>query len=333
MATTSTGQFSASSSVQKSPPGVDAVLEVGSGVRKRGSYYPMPVIVGLRASFLVMQAAAPIAGLVAKRLFFRPRRKPSRRFETGDVRRDEVKVQGKRVQLYELGAGPPVLIVHGWESSAARLWPLIRELVDAGFKVVTFDNPAHGESEGVDTDPIEVTEVIHHLAARHGTFAAGIAHSFGAACLGNALREGLSCERVALFAAPASVDMIIDMFSSLLGLRPSVHGLLRAHIQRRFEPVNIERDLDVAKNVARAGLPTLILHDFDDTSVPFAEALRLREAHPRARLVATKGSSHYGVIRDARAIAECVEFLKQSAESARSPGGPAASGALERRAS
>jgi pimeloyl-ACP methyl ester carboxylesterase len=280
-----------------------------------------------------MQAAAPLAGLVAKKLFFRPRRKPSRRIDLPDVRVGEFTVQGKRVRLYELGSGPPVLIVHGWESSVARLAPLVRAVVDAGFSVVTFDNPAHGESEGNDTDPLEVTEVIHHLSARHGKFAAGIAHSFGAACLGNALREGLACERLVLFAAPASVDMIINMFASLLSLRPTAKRLLRDHIQRRFQPVIIERDLDVAENVGRAGLPTLILHDVDDTSVPFEEALRIRKLHPGARLIATKGLSHYGVIRDARSLAECVDFLKQPAESRRSPASIGAEMTVERRVS
>jgi len=143
----------------------------------------------------------------------------------------------------------------------------------------------------------------------------------------------LPCERLVLFAAPASVDMIINMFSSLLSLRPATHRVLRAHIQERFNPFVIERDLDVAKNVAQSGLPTLILHDLDDTSVPFEEALRLRKLHPGARLVATKGLSHYGVIRDARAIAECIDFLKQPAESARAPNAAGLRNEVEARAS
>jgi pimeloyl-ACP methyl ester carboxylesterase len=299
------------------PEGADAVIEIPSNGQKNGSYYPVPLIVGLRVSFRLMNASAPLAALVAKRLFFRPRRKRARKLEAEDVELSEVRVNGKRVQIYEFGAGPPVLIVHGWESSVSRLAPLIRDIVAAGFRVVTFDNPAHGESGGVDTDPIEVTTVIHHLAARHGVFAAGVAHSFGAACLANALREGLVCERLVLFAAPASVDMIISMFSLLLGLSPDVRSRLRALIAQRFEPLIIERDLDVAASIARAALPTLILHDLADKSVPFDEARRLRSLHPGARLVATKGLSHYGVIRDPRAIAACLEFLGQSAASRR----------------
>jgi hypothetical protein len=278
------------------PAGADAVIDIPSNGQKNGSYYPVPLIVGLRMSFLLMNAAAPLAALAAKALFFRPRRKRARRLEAANVEWSSLSVNGKRVQIYEFGAGPPVLIVHGWESSVSRLTPLIHEIVAAGFRVVTFDNPAHGESEGVDTDPIEVTTVIHHLAARHG----------------------LVCERLVLFAAPASVDMIISLFSQLLSLSAGVRSRLRALIQKRFEPLIIERDLDVAANVARAALPTLILHDVGDKSVPFDEARRLRSLHSGARLVATKGLSHYGVIRDPRAIAACLEFLGQAAVSRRS---------------
>ena len=51
---------------------------------------------------------------------------------------------------YEVaGAGPPVLLIHGFASNSAVNWVFtgwVETLVDAGFQAVTMDNRGHGES-------------------------------------------------------------------------------------------------------------------------------------------------------------------------------------------
>ena len=46
------------------------------------------------------------------------------------------------------GAGPSVLLVHGWEGRGAQLGALVDPLVAAGYRVVALDGPAHGDSPG-----------------------------------------------------------------------------------------------------------------------------------------------------------------------------------------
>src|SRR5262249_57487309 len=51
---------------------------------------------------------------------------------------------------YEVtGSGPPVLLIHGFASTARVNWwntGWVKTLADAGFKVITFDNRGHGLS-------------------------------------------------------------------------------------------------------------------------------------------------------------------------------------------
>ena len=54
-----------------------------------------------------------------------------------------------KIKIYEWGTGDKiVLLVHGWESRGTALRMFVNPLLKSGFKIVTFDAPAHGDSEG-----------------------------------------------------------------------------------------------------------------------------------------------------------------------------------------
>ena len=55
-----------------------------------------------------------------------------------------------------MGAGPRILLVHGWGGHAARLRRYVRPLNAAGFRVVAFDAPGHGGSGG---GPVSLPEI------------------------------------------------------------------------------------------------------------------------------------------------------------------------------
>ena len=41
--------------------------------------------------------------------------------------------------------GPAVLLMHGWGGARAQMTGFVIPLLDAGYRVVAFDQPAHGE--------------------------------------------------------------------------------------------------------------------------------------------------------------------------------------------
>ena len=78
------------------------------------------------------------------------------------------------------GSGSPaVLLLHGWGGSRAQMTGFVNPLLAAGYRVVTFDQPAHGESDGKTTNILEIAPALGALAARAGNFHAIVAHSFG----------------------------------------------------------------------------------------------------------------------------------------------------------
>src|SRR5437867_145831 len=54
----------------------------------------------------------------------------------------------EQLAVMEWGSGPAVLFVHGWCSRGLRFSHMIAPLLEAEFKVVVFDAPAHGRSSG-----------------------------------------------------------------------------------------------------------------------------------------------------------------------------------------
>ena len=46
------------------------------------------------------------------------------------------------------GDGEPVLLIHGWAANQQDMFNFVPEVVRNGFRAVTMDLPAHGESSG-----------------------------------------------------------------------------------------------------------------------------------------------------------------------------------------
>src|SRR5260370_8004934 len=77
------------------------------------------------------------------------------------------------------GSGPTVILIHGWEGYAAQLTHFVGPLVDAGFRVVSFDMPAHGSSTGRQISVFDMSRAIRAVGEVFSPTRAGIAHSLG----------------------------------------------------------------------------------------------------------------------------------------------------------
>ena len=307
----------ASTTIGTRGPGLelaDLLLEVPGGAAFPGTgYFSAPMLTALRVAFRTLQLFPPLAARAGARLFFAPRKKRQPPLELPLTELDSFEVKGKRVPLYRFGRGKPVLLVHGWGSSVARLQGLIGALMEAGFQVVTFDMPAHGHSTARDTDVIEVNAVIQHLYRQHGPFEAGIAHSFGGTCLAHAIRERVEVKRLVLFAVPVSAMMIIDVFAEFL--RASQRGARPLHGLRR-EPPRAARCRrgprypahDRQRRPSRPPHPRRGRH-----AGPVRERVEFKQAHGSMTLIATSGLGHSGVIRDKTTIRACVDFVQGKA--------------------
>lgn len=262
-----------------------------------------------RTLLSALQLSPPIASRVAYRRFFRPRK--SRPRNVNSLRTYDLAVRDDRIRVYEGGEGPAVLVVHGWESSVARLEVLLDTLVANDFRAVAFDMPAHGHSPAQDTDILKITKVIMTLAESAGPFAAAIGHSFGGVCLANAIRAKLKVSRVVLFSVPSSLTGMIDKYCQVLAIwRPTKIRLVRA-IEERLASFDLEREFDVRLMLQNSGVSTLVIHDRNDQVVPLAESEELRRACADIELFVTDDLGHSSIIRDARTIEKCISFISR----------------------
>lgn len=201
--------------------------------------------------------------------------------------------------------------MHGWESSVARVEVLLQTLIASDFRVVAFDMPAHGHSPAEETDILQITNVIMTLAESAGPFVAAIGHSFGGACLANAIRAKLKVDRLVLFSTPSSLTGMIDKFCRALGIRrPTKARLVRA-IEERLASIELEREFDLPSILQNSGVPTLVIHDRNDRVVPFAEGEELSRARTGIELLATDDLGHRRIIRDAQTIDKCISFISR----------------------
>lgn len=231
-----------------------------------------------------------------------------------------LEVTGRRVEAYHWlhpvrgKDAPLVILVHGWESRAARLAVWVEPLLAAGFRVAAADAPAHGESEGKITSPRGFTLALLALTERVGDPAALVAHSVGGlasflAVSGASLleRRDLQPQRMVILAGADSGVDATEYFCRALGLPQSLHPrMLDAVVERFGFPM---AEFDAHRRAAKVTSAVLWFHDPEDPEVPFEGAQRVARECPRVQLEAVPGLGHHRIARDPEILHRGVEFL------------------------
>jgi pimeloyl-ACP methyl ester carboxylesterase len=122
---------------------------------------------------------------------------------------------------------PLIGLVHGWEGHGAQLGAFAAPLVAAGFRVLTFDAPGHGESPGDEAHVPMLARVLPDLQAATAPFFGLIGHSMGAAAAAMATTLGVRARGLVLLAPPLSLGERVERTASRMQLAPEV---------RRFSP-------------------------------------------------------------------------------------------------
>ena len=257
---------------------------------------------------LYFRAASAVAPRAVERqaaaLFFTPFRR-AKRSVPGEWRRMTV----ERLAVWTTGHGPTVLLVHGWEGSAADFVPLATTLAAKGYRAALVDLPAHGRSRGKSTTLPECMRALSMVADALGGVHAIVGHSFGAMATALAVAEShVAARRVVLFAPVATPEQFITPFSRMIGLPDArANGVMRRIEQRVGRSVE---SFDVRRAVRYLAVPSLIFHAPQDRVAEYSYAREIADAWPGCRLIVREGQGHRRLLADPDAIAETVEFLK-----------------------
>lgn len=268
-------------------------------------------LLGVRTAFRAVGRVAPARAAVwAEEIFCRPPRarvRPSEQEFLATGRGFELPVSTGTLAAWNWGAGPTVLLVHGWGSRAARFRVLAPLLVEAGFRVVAYDGPAHGRSPGKRTSLPEYSAALLEVASLLGPLHAAVGHSLGGAAIAVALHRGLRLERAALIAPFGAPPEFIDRFAKLIALpRPAQDRLvtnLEKRLGLRFQ------DLQIADLARTLHTPALVVHDRDDQDIPLKEGRAIATAWPGSEFVETEGLGHHAIMRDSGVARRIAGFV------------------------
>jgi pimeloyl-ACP methyl ester carboxylesterase len=287
-------------------PSAQQRREVGRFAEKRG-------IKAVRLAFKLLCKVTPtIAAHLTYQLLSRPPRAAERPWQKTlreQAQTTHLNHSSGRVVVYSWGDGPTVLMVHGWGARATHMGKLINPLVAAGFRVVSFDAPGHGESSGRTTDLVQFASAIAAVAQFAGPIHTLVAHSFGVAMALYARRDwGVQVDRQVLISSFDHCKWFTDAFAGYVGLEPKVMVQARQLMVDRYPGRLDWEQLSVVEMLRRTPEPSLILHDTDDLEIPFQHSLSLLQAAPSAQFYSTSGCGHHRLLGSPGVIERVVRF-------------------------
>ncbi len=206
--------------------------------------------------------------------------------------------------------GPVVLLFHGWGGHARQMLPLAQALAQQGLRPVLVEMPAHGGSDGFVSNLPQFARAIEYVVARlkheGHTLRAVVAHSLSANAAAYAASRGLGIERLVLLAPPASPREYTRLFAHVFGLSETTRAAMQRRIEARegvlmpqFEPDSVG---------PRIRVPTLVVHDREDSINRFADGMAYAHAIRGAELVATQGLGHRRMLKDAEVVGKVAIF-------------------------
>ena len=208
-------------------------------------------------------------------------------------------------------SGPAVLLMHGWGGARAQMTGFVDPLLFAGYRVVAYDQPAHGESDGKMTNLLEIAPTMDLIAKQEGSFHAIIAHSFGTLITSYALvkRNFPPPARLVYFGSLNRLMDSLPRFQVLAQLPDEIIEGLRAMIYKNFGQ-------DVLESITNESLtpqikiPALMFHDTADNVTPIDDSRAIARVWKSARLIETEGLSHRGALQSKTIHEQVIQFLK-----------------------
>ncbi len=207
------------------------------------------------------------------------------------------------------GDGPKtVLLVHGWAGRGLQMGAFVKPIVDAGYRVVAYDGPSHGQSPGRQANLFKLTDGLVAVADAVGPLHGVIAHSLGTTAVLLAMSRGqLDPGRFVAIAPMADTRSMSRNYAAMTGFSHAVVDEMRARFERRYgfrwddiEPTRLAEGIEAA---------TLVIHDRDDGELPAEEGELLARVMPNGRSRITEGLGHRRILRDPEVVAAAAGHL------------------------
>ncbi len=273
----------------------------------------------LRTKFKTLSKLAPAtAGRMAFDLFCTPypkykKRKAPAIFNHARnltvVMKDKTKIKGFEWQSNSPN-GQTVLIAHGYASFAYKFEHYITPLLKMGYRVLAFDAPGHGQSEGKHINVVVYQEAIEQIMQQCGPVNHFIGHSLGALTL-SMIAEQIDRpnERKFVLIAPATkTTTTFDNFFKMMHFNQVTKD---AFINQVFS-LTAHKVEYFASDRALANYkgPLLWVHDQEDLVCPYKDLEEFQKNAPNnVEFLITNGLGHNKVYKTAEVMDQIMAFL------------------------
>lgn len=238
---------------------------------------------------LVAVFSPSLAASLTFRLFCTPRRTPVKEKEKlflATAQREDITLANVRIVTYSWGNGPKtILLAYGWEYNSGRWRHFVPSLVAAGFRVIAFDMPAHGQAPGRTHTYLKNVQLLRALMVKYGPIYGVVAHSFGGSSTMGMLSEIPPSEwpeKTIIMASFSNMQRVFDEFSERLQLKQSIRERFEAFIEKLSgKPLSY---YDLGRLVSHVQSNALIIHSKDDTVTPVNHSESVYSKWPSANL-------------------------------------------------
>ncbi len=273
----------------------------------------------LRTKFKTLSKLAPAtAGRMAFDLFCTPypkykKRKAPAIFNHARnltvVMKDKTKIKGFEWQSNSPN-GQTVLIAHGYASFAYKFEHYITPLLKMGYRVLAFDAPGHGQSEGKHINVVVYQEAIEQIMQQCGPVNHFIGHSLGALTL-SMIAEQIDRpnERKFVLIAPATkTTTTFDNFFKMMHFNQVTKDAFINQVlsltSHKVEYFASDRALANYKG------PLLWVHDQEDLVCPYKDLEEFQKNAPNnVEFLITNGLGHNKVYKTAEVLDQIMAFL------------------------
>jgi len=254
-----------------------------------------------------------LAGAWAERLFLtppRPKDGVATALDLIDARNTYVEHKGRHIATWRWGSrdAPAVLLAHGWGGHAAQMRAFVSPLLSAGYRVIAYDQPAHGVSDGKLTGLPDFADVLTEVAWHHGDVRAVIGHSLGATAAALSLSSAkITFEKIVLVSPPSDLVGYSQRFARWHWIPERVRSAMQAAIEERYGVLWDEFEL--GRIAARLSAQALVIHDWDDRVVPWSQGAEFARRWRGAQLLTTSELGHRRILQDEAVTRAAVDFI------------------------
>lgn len=207
-----------------------------------------------------------------------------------------------------------VLISHGYASHGYKFEQYVAPLLKIGFRVLIFDAPGHGLSQGKYINILIYLNAIEQIVAEMGPVDHYIGHSLGAISL-SMLAENIKhpeLHKFVLIAPATKTTTTFNNYFKMMRFNDSIKEAFLAVLSKNTKHPITHFEADRAIQEYKG--PILWVHDQEDRVCPYKDLINFKEKAPEnIKFLITNGLGHNKVYKTQFVIDKIMAFLGSEA--------------------